>query len=98
MSTDASEAAVVLGRKFARAVEWACSLHAAQAKKGTNVPYAAHVLTVAALVLEDGGSRTEAIAALLHDAIEDTDATRKEIRRRQAGEAREAATRCFELA
>ena len=59
---------VVLDRKFARAVEYACSLHRDQTRKGTDVPYAAHLLGVASLVLEGGGNQREAIAALLHDA------------------------------
>ena len=45
-------------------------------------PYVAHLLGVASLVLEDGGTENEAIAALLHDAIEDTGVTAKKIRRR----------------
>lgn len=42
-----------------------------QRRKGTDVPYVSHLLGVAALVLEDGGDEGEAIAALLHDALED---------------------------
>ena len=80
---DASgDAVVVLDRKFARAVEAACSLHRKQVRKGTDVPYAAHLLGVASLVLEGGGNQREAIAALLHDALEDTSATPKQIRKR----------------
>lgn len=75
-------AAVVLGRKFARAVEYACSLHRDQVRKGTDVPYAAHLLGVASLVLEGGGNQRQAIAALLHDALEDTPATPQQIRKR----------------
>jgi GTP pyrophosphokinase len=73
---------VELDRRFAKAVAWACSLHREQVKKGTAVPYPAHLLGVASLVLEDGGNETEAIAALLHDAIEDASVTRKQIRKR----------------
>jgi len=40
-------------------------------RKGTNVPYVAHLLGVTALVIEDGGDEDQAIAALLHDAVED---------------------------
>ena len=80
---DASrDAVVVLDQKFARAVEEACSLHRKQVRKGTDVPYAAHLLGVASLVLEGGGNQREAIAALLHDALEDTSATPKQIRKR----------------
>ena len=71
-----------LGPKFAQALVHAFVLHAGQKRKGPeNIPYIAHLLSVAALVLENGGSEDEAIAALLHDAIEDQggDATRKQI-------------------
>jgi (p)ppGpp synthase/HD superfamily hydrolase len=63
-----------LGTDFARLGEAAClafRLHAAQRHKGTDIPYVAHLMAVAALVLEHGGGEEQAIAALLHDAIED---------------------------
>jgi len=47
-------------------------VHADQTRKGTNVPYFSHLLAVASLVLEAGGDETAAIAALLHDAAEDS--------------------------
>lgn len=50
---------------------WASTLHRSQARKGRAVPYVAHLLAVCALVLEAGGDEDEAIAALLHDAVED---------------------------
>ena len=50
---------------------YAFDAHASQVRKGTDVPYIAHLLGVASLVLEDGGGEDEAIAALLHDAVED---------------------------
>lgn len=53
------------------ALVFARRLHAEQLRKGTDTPYAAHLLGVCALVLEFGGSEDEAIAALLHDAVED---------------------------
>lgn len=70
--------------RFEKALVYAARLHARQVRKGTSIPYVAHLLAVVALVLEDGGSEDEAIAALLHDAIEDQggEATRQEIRRR----------------
>jgi (p)ppGpp synthase/HD superfamily hydrolase len=70
--------------RFEAALIYALHLHAHQKRKGTTIPYISHLLAVAALVLEDGGSEDEAIAALLHDAIEDQggEPTRQEIRRR----------------
>ncbi len=61
----------VLTGRFVEAVEFAVAAHAAQARKGTTVPYVAHLLAVASLVLEHGGDEATAIAALLHDAPED---------------------------
>jgi (p)ppGpp synthase/HD superfamily hydrolase len=49
----------------------AAEVHADQRRKGTEIPYVAHVLAVTAIVLEHGGDEDEAIAALLHDAVED---------------------------
>ena len=60
-----------LGPKFEEALLFANRIHAEQKRKDSGAPYLAHVLGVAALVLEDGGSEEEAIAALLHDAAED---------------------------
>src|SRR3954452_15579565 len=72
----------VLGPRFARAVEWASEVHRDQRRKGTDIPYVSHLLGVASLVLDDGGSENEALAALLHDAIEDAHVKPKKIRRR----------------
>ncbi len=61
----------LLTDRFERALVLAHRLHANQMRKGSGIPYIAHLLSVTALVLEDGGSEDESIAALLHDAIED---------------------------
>jgi GTP pyrophosphokinase len=63
--------ALPLGPRFVAALAYATEVHAGQSRKGTRVPYVAHVLGVCAIVLEDGGGEDEAIAALLHDAVED---------------------------
>lgn len=57
--------------RFHEALSYASTLHTDQLRKGTDIPYAAHLLGVASLVLYYGGTETQAIAALLHDAIED---------------------------
>ena len=57
--------------RFAEALEYARAHHADQRRKGTTIPYLAHLLAVSAIVLEHGGSETAAIAALLHDVVED---------------------------
>jgi (p)ppGpp synthase/HD superfamily hydrolase len=56
---------------FERALIFATRLHGKQVRKGTSIPYISHLMAVASLVLEHGGGRDEAIAALLHDSIED---------------------------
>ena len=61
----------VLTPRYDVAVAYALRVHAAQARKGTAVPYAAHLLAASSLVLEAGGDEDLAIAALLHDAAED---------------------------
>jgi (p)ppGpp synthase/HD superfamily hydrolase len=65
-----------VGRRFREALEYAAALHEGQPRKRSGddlpwIPYVAHLLGVASLVLEANGSEDEAIAALLHDAIED---------------------------
>ena len=75
---------MILSQRFEDALVYAARLHAKQIRKGTTIPYVSHLLSVASIVLEHGGNEVEAIAALLHDAIEDQSGaeTREEIRRR----------------
>lgn len=61
----------MLSDRFTQALVFATQLHAKQVRKGSQVPYIAHLLGVASLALEFGADEDEAIAALLHDAIED---------------------------
>lgn len=74
----------MLSERFTNALTYATQLHAGQVRKGSGVPYIAHLLGVTSIALEYGANEDEAIAALLHDAIEDQGgaATREEIRRR----------------
>jgi (p)ppGpp synthase/HD superfamily hydrolase len=74
----------ILGDRLIQAVAYAVELHGGQARKATAIPYVTHLFTVCALVLEDGGTEDEAIAALLHDGPEDQGGrqTLDEIRRR----------------
>jgi GTP pyrophosphokinase len=60
-----------LSPRFEQAFLYASAAHAGQVRKSTGVPYLSHLMAVAALVLEHGGTEDEAIAALLHDAPED---------------------------
>jgi (p)ppGpp synthase/HD superfamily hydrolase len=67
---------------YARALTWAEELHRGQRRKGKEVPYISHLIAVSALVWEDGGDEEQAIAALLHDAIEDAGVSAEQISKR----------------
>lgn len=73
-----------LSDRFENAMVCAARLHRGQVRKGTEIPYISHLISVAGIALEYGANEDEAIAALLHDAIEDQggDQTRQEILRR----------------
>jgi (p)ppGpp synthase/HD superfamily hydrolase len=60
-----------LTTRFEDALSYAFRLHNHQDRKGSDIPYFSHLMGVTALVLEDGGDEDQAIAALLHDAVED---------------------------
>ncbi len=62
---------MTLSARFQQGLAYAAELHQQQVRKGGGVPYVAHLLSVAGIVLEYGGDEEEAIAALLHDAVED---------------------------
>jgi (p)ppGpp synthase/HD superfamily hydrolase len=61
----------LLSERFEEAIVFAARIHRRQIRKQSSIPYMAHLLGVTSLVLEDGGDEDEAIAALLHDAVED---------------------------
>lgn len=71
MSLRSKEVGLKLGPRFGQAFEMASRLHAKQKRKGTQIPYLGHLMGVAAIVIDDGGTEAEAVAALLHDAAED---------------------------
>jgi (p)ppGpp synthase/HD superfamily hydrolase len=73
---------------FDDALTYASELHRTQTRKGGEIPYVGHLLSVAGLVIEAGGSETQAVAALLHDAAEDQggEKTLAEIRSRFGSE------------
>jgi GTP pyrophosphokinase len=62
---------MTLTDRFSAALTYATRLHSGQLRKGTNIPYVAHLLAVTAIVLQHGGTEDEAIAGMLHDAVED---------------------------
>jgi (p)ppGpp synthase/HD superfamily hydrolase len=75
---------VKLGPRFLRAFNFAAEKHAGQTRKASSTPYVAHLMGVASLVLEFGGDEDLAIAALLHDVVEDCGGAPmlKEVRRK----------------
>src|SRR5438046_2267330 len=60
-----------LSEKFEEALIYATRVHVNQMRKKTRIPFVAHILGVTAIALEYGATETEAIAALLHDTVED---------------------------
>jgi (p)ppGpp synthase/HD superfamily hydrolase len=73
-----------LGKRFHDAFLFASAKHSGQTRKASDIPYVAHLMGVASLVLEAGGDEDLAIAALLHDVVEDCGGTPmlKELQRR----------------
>lgn len=61
----------MLTERFYDALRYAGDLHKHQLRKGEDIPYFSHLMGVASLVLEYGGDEEEAMAGLLHDAVED---------------------------
>jgi len=62
---------MAVSSRFEQALAYACIVHAGQTRKGTSIPYLSHLLAVASLAMEHGADEDTAIAALLHDAVED---------------------------
>jgi (p)ppGpp synthase/HD superfamily hydrolase len=63
-----------LTTRFTDAIAFAADIHRTQSRKGTQIPYLSHILGVASLALDHGADEDEAVAAALHDAIEDAEA------------------------
>jgi (p)ppGpp synthase/HD superfamily hydrolase len=84
------------GQRFSEALAFAVEAHRTQRRKGSETPYIAHLMSVSALVIEDGGSEDEAIAALLHDAAEDQGGEQmlEEIAQRFGSEVRRIVAAC----
>src|SRR5579863_5920972 len=82
--TPRAQRAIRLGPRFLGAFQFAMEKHAGQTRKASTIPYIAHLMGVASLVLEAGGDEDMAIAALLHDVVEDCGGAPmlKEVRRR----------------
>ena len=76
----------VLTHRFTQAFDYARIAHAAQVRKGTDIPYLSHLMGVASLVLEHGGNEDQAIAGLLHDTIEDCELAHEHLIRAQFGD------------
>ena len=62
---------MICTKRFEEALAFACQVHSGQLRKGSQIPYIAHLLGVTGIALEYGADEDEAIGALLHDAVED---------------------------
>jgi GTP pyrophosphokinase len=90
------EVSLPYGEKFEDALVYAARLHRDQTRKGSGIPYITHLLAVAAIVGENGGTEEEVVAALLHDAAEDMGGRERleDIRRRFGDEVAEIVADC----
>jgi len=70
---------IILSPQLDDALQYVVIIHAGQPRKGTEIPYLAHLLGVASIALEYGADETEAIGALLHDAGEDAGGPRPDL-------------------
>ena len=84
-ATERSDAEVARWSRLSTAVTFALNIHGEQTRKGSEVPYISHLLGVASLVLEHGGDEEQAMAGLLHDAVEDQGAHQLEVIRDRFG-------------
>ncbi len=85
-----------LSQQFEKALLYATRIHGSQLRKKTRIPYIGHLLGVCAIALEYGANETEAIGALLHDAVEDCGgpARQREIEERFGKEVGEIVAGC----
>ena len=74
-----TDAPLAHSQRYTDALGWASELHRRKSRKGKPVPYISHLMAVRAMVWEDGGDEDQAIAALLHDAIEDAGVSAEQI-------------------
>lgn len=72
--------------RLAEGIAFALEVHAKQVRKGSDAPYVSHLLGVAGLVLEHGGDEEQAVAAMLHDAVEDVGAHLEPVIRARFGD------------
>lgn len=86
----------LLSERFDEALAYASNLHRTQTRKASDIPYLGHLLSVAGLVIEGGGTETQAIAGLLHDAVEDQGgaATLAEIRAKFGDDVADIVSEC----
>lgn len=71
--------------RLASAMAYAALIHGTQKRKGTSIPYVSHLMSVSALVMEFGGDEDQAIAGMLHDALEDCGAEHEKVIRTNYG-------------
>ena len=89
--------AITLSR-FDEALVFVSQRHRTQTRKGTTIPYMAHLMQVSGIALENGATEDEAVAALLHDVMEDQDVTEAELTRRFGSEVAAIVAGCSDSA
>jgi (p)ppGpp synthase/HD superfamily hydrolase len=87
-------AEIRLSKRFFKATEWAARRHATRPKRGPTTPSLGQVLGIASVVLEDGGTEREAIAAMILDAVGDDELPIDDVRARFGKRVARLLTRC----
>jgi guanosine-3',5'-bis(diphosphate) 3'-pyrophosphohydrolase len=80
-----------------QALRWAAACHRGQVRKGSDVPYVEHVVAVAWILDRLGFPEEVVVAGLLHDAVEDTEATLEQVRERCGPEVAAIVAHCSEV-
>jgi (p)ppGpp synthase/HD superfamily hydrolase len=80
-----------------RALRWAAACHEGQVRKGSGVPYVEHVVGVAMILDRLGFGEEVVIAGLLHDVVEDTEATLEQVRERFGAGVADLVAHCSEV-
>jgi (p)ppGpp synthase/HD superfamily hydrolase len=94
--TGSTQSCYLTGR-YVEAFGWALKVHDGQARHNSGTPYMSHLISTSALVLESGGDEDVAIAALLHDVVEDQNVSICEVASRFGGRVARIVADCTDV-
>ncbi len=88
---------MLISDNLERATRWAATAHQGQTRRGSKTPYVQHVYAVAMILDRLGCSEAVIIAGLLHDIVEDTEATFEDVEGRFGPEVTAMVRHCTEV-